>query len=126
MSDLECQYKIFADDTELYLCYGSQEFSTGEATVQRDINALIHTSKSRGLEMNVSECVCSRAVDAQHVGDSPYTVGNECIRFTSSHSDLGVTIDRSLKFHDHISRSANNCSALTTNIFSCTYSEQGS
>ena len=34
---LECRYKIFADDTKLYLCYGSQEFSTAEAAVQRDI-----------------------------------------------------------------------------------------
>ena len=76
VSDLECQYKIFADNTKLYLCYGSQEFSTGEAAVQRDINALVHTSKSWGLEMNVSKCVCLRfcfrALDAQRVGDFSY------------------------------------------------------
>ena len=128
ISNLECHYKIFADDTKLYLSYSSQEFSTGETAVQRDIDALVHTSKSWGLEMNVSKCVClrfcSRALDAQHVGDSPYTVGSKSIRFASSHSDLGVTIDRSLKFHDHIRRSANVCNALTTNIFSCTLNRE--
>ena len=124
VSGLMCNYKIFADDTKLYLCYGSQEFSAGEAAVQRDIDVLVDTSRSWGLLMNVSKCVClrfcSRSLAAQHDGESPYTVGSERIRFTSSHSDLGVTIDRSLKFHDHIRRAANICNGLTTNIFSST------
>ena len=61
------------------------------------INALIHSSKTSDLEINVSKsislCFCSKVLNAEHVTDSPYIVGNECIRFTSSHSDLGVTID---------------------------------
>ena len=45
-------------------------------------------------------------------------VGGQHIRFVESHSDLGITIDRNLKFHDHIRRRVAVPRALTTNLLS--------
>ena len=53
---------------------------------------------------------------------SPYLVNEEPIQFVSSHSDLGITIDRDLKFHSHISKKVATVNNLTTNLFSCTLS----
>ena len=40
--------------------------------------------------------------------------------FVSSHSDLGVTVDRSLKFHSHISKKVAMANNITTNLLACT------
>ena len=40
--------------------------------------------------------------------------------FTESHMDLGITIDRTMKFHNHISRNVSVAGGLTTNLLSST------
>ena len=126
VSNLSCNFKIFADDVKLYLCYSSSNVSSGEQVLQSDIDTLVNTSRSWGLIMNVSKCVCIRFCSRSHAvpyeGFSPYTVGDEHIKFVSSHSDLGVKVDRSLKFHEHIRQTANKCNGLTTNLLSSTLS----
>ena len=57
-----------------------------------------------------------------YTGLSPYRIGNNPIEFMLSHSDLGVCIDRTLKFHTHISRNVAVLNGLTSNILSCTLS----
>ena len=42
------------------------------------------------------------------------------MRYSPKHSDLGVKIDRKLKFHDHIRETANVCNAVTNNILCST------
>ena len=100
--------------------------SSGEQVLQDDIDTLVSTSRSWGLIMNVSKCVCIRFCSRSHAvpyeGFSPYTVGTEHINFVSSHSNLGVRVDRSLKFHEHIRHTANKCNGLTTNLLSSTLS----
>ena len=61
---------------------------------------------------------------APHVGISPCTIGDEYIKFSFSHSDLGVIMDCTLKFHNHIRRNANICNGLTTNLFISTLSRE--
>ena len=125
---LKCRFKIFADDIKLYLCFSSSDLQVVERVIQDDISALVSTSKSWGLVMNVSKCIClrfcPRSSTAPHEGISPYTIGDEPIKFSFSHSDLGVMIDRTLKFHNHVRRNANICNALTTNLFSSTLSRE--
>ena len=74
--------------------------------------------------MNVSKCSClrfgPRTLQNCSTGPSPYSVGGEVINFTESHPDLGVLINRKLKFHGHVQKTANKCNALITNILSST------
>ena len=51
-------------------------------------------------------------------GDSPYNIQGQIIQFSESHSDLGIIVDRNLKFHQHIRSVANSCNAISTNLFS--------
>ena len=124
VSGLRCRYKIFADDIKLYLSSLPQPNVTGIADLQRDIDLLVNTAASWGLTMNVSKCAClrfgPRSMGPFSAGPSPYRIGEEHIKFSACHTDLGVKVDCMLKFHNHIRNTANICNALTTNILSST------
>ena len=53
-------------------------------------------------------------------GDSPYTVNGSVLQFKSKHPDLGITIENSLKFHEHVRAKTNSAGALTSNLLSST------
>ena len=76
------------------------------------------------MEMNVDKCVClrfgPRSLGDCSRGNSPYSIGTSRISFVRSHKDLGVRVDRMLKFHDHTRNTANACNAVTTNLLSST------
>ena len=74
--------------------------------------------------MNVDKCVClrfgPRTLGDCSRGNSPYRIGMSRISFLRNHKDLGVRVDRLLKFHDHIRNTASACNAVTTNLLSST------
>ena len=121
---LSCGYKIFADDIKLYLSSVPDAPSVGSGALQQDIDVLVATSASWGLVMNIDKCVClrfgPRSLGDCSTGCSPYSVGGERIKFSRTHSDLGVKVDRNLKFHDHIRVIAGACNGITTNLFTST------
>ena len=124
VNGLTCMYKIFADDIKLYISSSPRDAVTGVEELQLNIDMLVETSKSWGLRMNVDKCVClrfgPRSVGSCSSGLSPYRVNGVPIKFSTSHSDLGVKVDRNLKFHDHTRSTANTCNALSTNLFTST------
>ena len=116
--------KIFADDIKLYLSADPKSPTAGENRLQIDIDTLVATSASWGLTMNTAKCVCLRfgpkTLSGCSEGPSPYRINGTPILFQKSHSDLGITVNRNLKFHDHINKTANTCNAIATNMFSLT------
>ena len=124
VDSLVCNYKIFADDIKLYITNKPLDKASGIEQLQRDINTLVETAKSWGLCMNVSKCKClrfgPRSLGNCDTGRSPYSIGQTNLKYTHAHDDLGVKVDRKLKFHDHIRKTANTCNALTNNIFCST------
>ena len=121
---LSCNFKIFADDIKLYISNLPLESTTNIVALQQDIDTLSTTSSSWGLEMNVSKCVClrfgPRSVGNCSDGVSPYNLNGEVMKFAACHKDLGVRIDRNLKFHGPIRKTANTCNGMTTNMLSST------
>ena len=124
VANLTCKYKIFADDIKLYLSFETNNFSEGTEVAQNNIDILVKTSSSWGLTMNTSKCVCMRFSPKNCmlpcVGPSPYKIGLVIIDFVESHSDLGITVDRTMKFHSHVARNARIANGITSNILSCT------
>ena len=121
VSQLTSEYMIFADDVKLYLAHESDQLAS-QASLQNDIDTLVETSASWGLHMNASKCVCIRfsSVSSNSVGQSPYNIGGNSINFVDSHSDLGVVIDKSQKYHNHIRKLARVCNGITTNMLAST------
>ena len=127
-SNVTCDYKIFADDIKLYVSNDLAGDWNGNRynCLQSSIDSLVECSLSWGLKMNSGKCVvmrfCSRSYGQIFSGVSPYKVLDTNIGFVSIYSDLGVTIDRDLQFHVHVSRKVGTASNLTNNLLSCTLS----
>ena len=126
---IKCKFYIFADDLKIYLrirfCDASSTL-VDLAAAQHDINLIISTAKSWGLNMNPEKCVVMRfqrgdRIDWRTLGVySAYYLDNVPLRFVESHSDLGVTVDCSLKFHLHIQTIVNKAAGLMSNILKST------
>ena len=104
--------KFYSSDEPFRACstvfHDQDNFDTSIHNCQRDFDVLNDTSQSWGLVMNAGKCVVMRFTprncSLQYSGVSPYTIGSAHLNFVESHSDLGITIDRSLRFHAHIRR----------------------
>ena len=121
VSVLSCYFKIFADDIKLCLACDSVE---DQAIVSHQVN--INKLVNKRLNMNQDICVVMpltpRNPSVPLTGVSPYLKFGVSLKFVESHTDLGVIIDRSLKFHSHIRRTTAIVGNLTTNLLSCTLS----
>ena len=122
VSGFQCHYKIFADDIKLYLAFPASLCPSADCQFQRCITKL--TGQSWGLNMNPYKCVAirfsPRGCTAPYTGDSPYSINGSPIKFVESHTDLGLIIDRSLKFHIHVRKVVAAMDGLTTNFLSST------
>ena len=91
---------------------------------QQNIDALVNISASWGLKMNgsiyVAMLFCPSYCDIQVSGMSPYKIDQEYIAFMESHSYLGITVDRTLKFHSHMMKKVAILNGLTNNFLTCT------
>ena len=57
---------------------------------------------------------------------SDYYIDNRKIRFVNSHSDLGITIDSSLRFHAHINSTVCKANGLASNLLRSTINRSSS
>ena len=121
---LNSSYKIFADDLKVYIKIGHDsdaDYALSSQLFQRDITALQEISTSWDLRLNEEKCVVMRFQRKSHPPPPPvYYIGGSPIRVTLSHSDLGVLIDTSLKFHQHISTTVRKAAGLSQNLLKCT------
>ena len=123
---LSCKYKIFADDLKVFM--GIRDPTSDTNTVshdagqyQLDIDCLCKTAKSWGLHMNHTKCTVLRFKRKNHDLPAPtYHLDSKPLRVSRTQSDLGVVVDDTLKFHDHIQRTAHKAGGLAQNLLKCT------
>ena len=124
ISSVSSECKIFADDIKIYMCSTQSDIDELILQQQRTINTIVETSRSWGLEMNAEKCVVirfsPRNCNLPFSGTSPYKIDQNLLIFAESHSDLGITIDRTLKFHSHINNVTRMVGGMVTNILNCT------
>lgn len=126
--------KIFADDLKMYVNIRFDvEVNTVRdlAACQSDINNLVGVAKSWGLSMNSDKCVllrfCRRPIlweNIDHTGQ--YLLDGSPIPMKDSASDLGVLIDTSLKFHQHIANIVHKAGGLSCSILKATVNRDAS
>lgn len=126
--DILSKCKIFADDLKLYLNIrhnSTSEMLRDVSSCQKDINSIVSTAESWGLTLNPAKCAVLRFqrgnIDWASLGPySEYYLHNSKLNFVNSHTDLGVIIDTSLKFHNHIRSIANKANGLASNLLRST------
>ena len=123
-SQLQSEYKIFADDLKLYTCVRQAPGTTpvsSTALVQKDIDTLQTTAASWCLKMNPKKCVVLRFARPRAEFSPPeYFLDGEQIPYVDTHGDLGVTVDSQLKFHDHVRTVVRKAGGLAQNFLKST------
>ena len=98
---------MFADDTKLF-----REIRTMEDNdiLQQDLDNLVEWSNKWQLGFNETKC------KSLHLGSSnqrlTYQMNSPILEDTRNERDLGVYIDKELKFHDHVSKAVAKASRL--------------
>ena len=123
--NLKGNYKIFADDLKLYSCVGRGSMAAGSPSgtvrMQDDINSLHETSISWGLRINREKCAVLRF--SRNFRDRPpaeYSLNGAALPTCESQKDLGVMIDTSLKYHEHITSVAHKAAGLCQSFLKAT------
>ena len=105
--DVHSHWKAFADDFKLCVCYprdSDVENCDAVQALQRDLNSLCDVSKSWGLRLNPLKCYAMRFGKGTKPTEesNQYYIEDQLLQFVESYKDLGVTVDSSLRFHQHI------------------------
>ena len=115
---------MFADDLKLYLAmphkYSSR--SVAHDLLQSDINLLFSRSKSWGLTFSPSKCHVMHFHRNFNTYIEPlqYHIDGVQINQVECQRDLGVLIDRNMRFHSHVSSIVNKASGVACNILKST------
>lgn len=88
--------ELFADDAKLFRDVHLRDEEKNRS-LQSDLDALVNWSKKWQLPFNVGKCKCL------HIGNSnpcwKYKMDGRCLEDVDEEKDLGVMIDKELKFH---------------------------
>lgn len=99
--------KLFADDAKIYTSITSPN---DKELLQKDIDALCEWSATWQLPFNIEKC------NYMHIGKEKtshsYVMNQQILKNVVEEKDLGVTIDRSLKFHTHTSAAVKKANSI--------------
>ena len=109
--NLKSKAKIYADDTKIY---STVTTPAQRNNIQADMKTLMKWSSEWQLEFN------SEKSKVMHMGtrnaETSYIMGETIIQTTTEEKDLGVVIDKQLKFHGHVTYAANKANRVLTTI----------
>lgn len=90
---------LYADDLKLFLEVRSNDDCVA---LQRDVDAVCEWSVANGMEFNMAKCGVMTFGRIRHPIFYDYNLNGSCMSRFSTTTDLGVTFDRGLTFHDHM------------------------
>lgn len=126
MSNLINKVMMFADDMKLYIKLPhsklTKDMQNAYSSGQEDVNTIVRTSLSWGLKLNSSKCVILRFRRnfANMAVPVEYTIEEEPITEKEAYRDLGILLDCSLKFHDHIRETVFKANGTCINLLKST------
>ena len=126
-AELTCHYKAFADDYKLYLHFSRKGKAAyqGTSLLQRNLNNIDQVACSWNLRLNPDKCCVMRFFKGRLVHeDEPfannYQLQGKPLQFVCSQKDLGVVVDTSLRFHQHIKAVAAKAGGLANSLLRST------
>jgi len=98
--------QMYADDTQLYHCFDSSHLAQAVDVVNQDLDGIANFSRDHCLALNPSKSCAmifgnTSAVDIASIN---LKLNNEIILLQSTTKNLGVIIDKNLRFKDHVTR----------------------
>jgi hypothetical protein len=125
---LSCCHKAFADDYKLYLKFSRKDKESAMVSItslQRSLDRVDLVSRSWNLKLNPEKCVVMRfgRCDVDIGALSPvnhYHLQGGMLKFVEAHKDLGVLVDTTLRFHQHIRNVAGKAGGLASSLMRST------
>lgn len=108
---IACLLLCFADDTKLIGPVGTNEDTK---LMQRDINSLYQWTRENGMEFNDKKCAVLHMGRKNEMFD--YTMGGSDLLSSESEKDLGVLVQRNLKFVQHVRKVAQTCHSIISQV----------
>lgn len=121
---ISCNWKAFADDFKFYLGFPRHPdlLQRGGQCLQGDLDAVVDAAESWNLSLNVEKCCvmrfCRGNLEESH--QPKYFIHEKEISTVSKHKDLGIWIDVSLRFHDHVRVVVGRASSLVSELLRST------
>ena len=124
---LTCHCKAFADDFKLYVRFVRKDGGPFEGTrlLQANLDQIDEVASSWNLKLNPEKCAVIRFYrgrpDVETVPlCNTYFLQGRPLRFVHSQRDLGVVVDSSLRFHQHIQTVAAKAGGLASSLLRST------
>lgn len=120
--NLTTKYMIFADDLKLYFHHSKSSLGDSLVELQQDVNILYQTATSWGLKFCAEKCIHIRFQRPKlaSVENSFYYLNELPIRVVHSHRDLGIVVDSTMRFHEHVGQVANKAGGLANCLLKST------
>nr|CAI5854252.1 unnamed protein product [Callosobruchus analis] len=102
-----CQYQIFADDTQLMYSFFPDDINDACRKVNEDLSSLYTMSLKQSLDLNPNKSVVmlfGRQKDRERICGNVHISVNHCdISLKHEANNLGLIIDTTLRFDKHVS-----------------------
>ena len=124
-SFIRSQCKVFADDLKIYLKLSrdiEREDMSDWNVCQNDIDCLVNAAESWGLTLNCDKCMVMRFQRShrRNIYPESYFINGSPVPFSDCSRDLGVLVDRDLRFHSQTKSVVGKTSGLCANLLSST------
>lgn len=102
-----CHIHHFADDTQKYFFFKSQETEIANRAINNDLNTLKNVSTAHNLRLNSSKCTVmlfgSKSKYHTVKTSLKFNIGEEQLQFVDEAKNLGIWFDINLRFSKHVS-----------------------
>ncbi|EYC16215.1 hypothetical protein Y032_0034g2863 [Ancylostoma ceylanicum] len=106
--------QLYADDIKIYGMYTRENFLEVHSALSSSLEKMANWASTWNLPINFEKTF------VLHLGDltpTPYSVNNTILKFCQSAKDLGVLVDKQLKFSDHIDNVVSEAYSVLFTIF---------
>ena len=108
-----CKYHIYADDVQLYISFKPDEYDTAIKALNDDLQRIAEWSEQSGLSLNPTKSKYLVLGTRQQLARLPVSFDvklmGEPIERVYEARNLGLTLDKDLRFEKHIADAVRNC-----------------
>ena len=103
-----CKIQAFADDTQIYICFDTEDFKEIEFCVNEDLKLLCQFSEDHNLKLNPDKSQVMAFGNKKNTelikNNFNISINNSKLSFVDSIKNLGVIIDTQLRFKEHLKK----------------------
>ena len=93
---------FFADDTSLHASYESTNLQKIQLSLQKDLDEIYNYGLEWAITLNTAKTIQQTFSHKQEYQTPNLTFGGDPIPIHDSHTHLGITFSKDLRFHEHI------------------------